>query len=398
MSFRCQDILSIPTIETTLLGGSAGMDNVVRWVYVAEAMETIHDTLDWLIGDELIIITGSNIENNQTNEIEKFIRECSGKKIAGVVINIGKYIPEVPNEVIQFANELKLPLFQVPWETRLVEFTKDICASIINKSLQDESNSNLLDSLLFGDISTYDNLPFRFSQYGFYLSDMFLVGILNLDFSNLTDSDSYIRIKSYLSDMLNSEFKKKNIPILVTARGDSTIFLMKRDAHLKNILVNITSIMHNRFPELRIKGGIGKDYSGIDSVKKSYHTAQQALHVLQIKNNDSSIMFFDDIGVYSLLLSIKNTSLLQDYYDHLFHQLIDYDKSNHSILMQTLEAYLNHDAKMSVTAKELFIHENTLKYRLEKIRNLMDSDIYKLDEHIRMKIGFMIGNILDSSS
>ena len=227
MSFRCQDILNIPTIKTTLLGGNAGMDNVVRWVYVAEAMETIHDTLDWLIGDELIIITGSNIEKEQTTEIIKFIKECSCKKVAGVVINIGRYIPKVPDEVIWFADDLKLPLFQVPWETRLVEFTKDICASIINKSLQDESNSNLLDSILFGDINTYDNLPYSLSRYGFYASDMFSAGILNVDFSGLSSTHNDIHIKTYLSDMIGSVFKEKSIPLLVTTKGDSIIFLMK---------------------------------------------------------------------------------------------------------------------------------------------------------------------------
>ena len=369
MSFRCHDILNIPTIKTTLLGGNAGMDNVVRWVYVAEAMETIHDTLDWLIGDELIIITGSNIEMDHTSEIMKFIGECSYKKVAGVVINTGRYIPEVSDEVVRFSDELKLPLFEVPWETRLVEFTKDICAAIINKSLQDESNSNLLDTLLFGDISTFDNLAYMFSRYGFYLSDMFLVGILNIDFSDLVGKYNYMNVKTYLSDLITTTYNNKGISVLVTIKGDSIIFLIKRDDSyqcLNKLLSRVIAVMESRFPGLKVISGIGKSYNGIDDLKKSYQTAQQALKVLQLEQSNSSVMFYDDKGIYSLLLSIKNTVLLQDYFDNLFLPVIDYDKSNHAKLMKTLEVYLNNNAKLSVAAKALFIHENTLKYRFRK--------------------------------
>jgi hypothetical protein len=44
-----------------VLGGAEGLDRVVRWVYVAEAMDSILNTLNWLSGNELVIITGSNI-------------------------------------------------------------------------------------------------------------------------------------------------------------------------------------------------------------------------------------------------------------------------------------------------------------------------------------------------
>ncbi|MFR9188880.1 MAG: PucR family transcriptional regulator ligand-binding domain-containing protein [Anaerotruncus massiliensis (ex Togo et al. 2019)] len=174
VSFQCREILTIPTIRNLrLLSGAEGLDRVVRWVYVAEAMENISMTLDWLIGDELVIITGSNLKENVTQELLRFIQRCNDKFVAGIVVNTGRYIPKLPPEAVALADDLHLPLFEVPWETKLVEFTKDIGAAIIDSSLEEESINAFMNDLLFGDIGGEENLLPRLARYGMEPNDKY---------------------------------------------------------------------------------------------------------------------------------------------------------------------------------------------------------------------------------
>ena len=83
-----------------------------------------------------------------------------------------------------------------------------------------------------------------------------------------------------------------------------------------------------------------------------------------------------------------------DFYQELFQPLIEYDKSNHASLLHTLSVYVEHNASLAATAKALYVHENTLKYRLNKIRAMMNVDPGRLEDLTRISIGLKIGRLL----
>ena len=59
-------------------------------------------------------------------------------------------------------------------------------------------------------------------------------------------------------------------------------------------------------------------------------------------------------------------------------------------LCETLEAYLMHDCNANATAESLFIHRNTMRYRLDKIRHILDIDLSELSECLELKLAFAI--------
>ena len=75
--------------------------------------------------------------------------------------------------------------------------------------------------------------------------------------------------------------------------------------------------------------------------------------MLRIEKPDFPVMYYENIGLYSLLLSVRESSVLQNYYNNLFHALLEYDSSNHTELMRTLECYLNNNAKLAPAAHVL---------------------------------------------
>lgn len=402
MSFRCQDILHIPSIKNIrLLGGREGLVQPVRWVYVAEAMENIQVTLDWLSGNELVIVTGSNISQAPLDEIVPFLKKCKKKNISGVVINTGKYIPKVPLEAISLSDQLQLPLFEIPWETHLVEFTKDICTAILHKSVEDEAGYVFLDRLLFGDFHTQSNFTQILSSYGFLFSDFYTVCVAQIR-SKSPNQKMSPDITNHLIDLLSLVFENHNIPIFITNRKQQVIFLIKCNASglpLNRILTYLIETMNQRYPQIEVQLGVGKSYCyrGNDNFSRSYHTALQALKTLRLEPQNPPILHYSQINLYALLFSIPDISVLQEYYDDLFSKLVEYDSVNSStILMDTLKCYMENNAKSLPTAQALFIHENTLKYRLDKIKSLLDCDIGDLRVRLAFKMGFMVEKILSA--
>ena len=125
----------------------------------------------------------------------------------------------------------------------------------------------------------------------------------------------------------------------------------------------------------------------------SFKTAQQALNIHPYDGN-IEIVSFDDLGLFALLFAVADESILLSYYQDLFDPIFDFDRSNGTKLMSTLEAYINNNGSLVNTAKQLYIHTNTLKYRLNKIHTLANIDLSLLEDQSRVLIGLKIGKML----
>lgn len=397
MSFRCQDLLNLfpsPTVE--LLGGEEGLSRIVRWAYVAEATETIFYSLNWLSGNELVIITGCNITGELGPVIEEFVHTCAKKNVAGIVVNTGRYIPQVPQQAIDAADRLGIPLMSTPWETRLVEFTKDICTAIIDRDVENESMHALADNLLFGQGPPAENTLMMLAKYDFETASGYFVAILLPDASATQTAQNRAELCTYLVDTARAVFERGQQKILITRIGDNVVAIFKTTAQgepQKKLLSDIADTMRRHHPKQTLKIGVGKVCRTLSEIPDGYQTAQQVMRIHQCEHM-GSVAYYNAIGVYMLLLSIKDKDVLRSYYADIFGPVLEYDKSNGAALMHTLETYMDHDARLGPTSKELYVHENTLKYRLNKIRALLDVDIGLPEVQSRISIGLKVGRIL----
>lgn len=73
---------------------------------------------------------------------------------------------------------------------------------------------------------------------------------------------------------------------------------------------------------------------------------------------------------------------------------MEYDKVNKTDLYRTLEAYFENNNDLQSTAAKLFIHKNTLKYRLERIGEILNCNIKTNDDFLRIGVGLQVGKIL----
>ncbi len=143
---------------------------------------------------------------------------------------------------------------------------------------------------------------------------------------------------------------------------------------------------------------------GIDHIKKIYHSLEE-LHgrlklasstvkyhleecnialqeatrtydmVDSINKYDERILLFEDLGIYSMLYDLKDWDVFNSFYYSLFSDLWKYDNDNGANLFETLELFFKNNCDRAKTSADLFIHENTLRYRLHQIEEIMNCDL-----------------------
>ena len=93
-------------------------------------------------------------------------------------------------------------------------------------------------------------------------------------------------------------------------------------------------------------------------------------------------------------MSIDDRDIIEEYYDKTIHPLLEYDKNNDTDLTIVLRSYLNHNGSVKETADELYVHRNTINYKLTRISEILHMDLSKLDIRLQLSVGFMLENML----
>jgi DNA-binding PucR family transcriptional regulator len=105
---------------------------------------------------------------------------------------------------------------------------------------------------------------------------------------------------------------------------------------------------------------------------------------------------FEETGAYRLLLPAmsEDPGELQGFYDDTVAPLADYDEQYETELMRTLETFLDADGNVARTAEKLFTHRHTIRYRLDRVRELSGLDVSSTDGRERLSLGLKAMRVL----
>lgn len=144
------------------------------------------------------------------------------------------------------------------------------------------------------------------------------------------------------------------------------------------------------FPKSSLVAGMSGPAKALAEWPEVYNEALQAMQLserLQIKNE---VVKFSSLGVYRLLGQLEDIPAVRSFTMQVIGPLVEYDRRHNSTLVQTIDAYFNHHGNISQTAESLFIHRNTLLYRLERIQELTGHDLnqanMRLGLHLALKL------------
>jgi sugar diacid utilization regulator len=109
-----------------------------------------------------------------------------------------------------------------------------------------------------------------------------------------------------------------------------------------------------------------------------------------------SLLAFEDTGAYRLLLPAmsEDPSELERFYAETIEPLAAYDEQYETELVATIEAYLENDGNVAATAKQLFTHRHTIRYRLERAKELCGHDVSSTEGREKLGLGLKAMRVL----
>ena len=380
MSFTIEDMILTAEnrYEMKFLAGQNGWANSISWVHLLEDTTIIQNF--W--GKELAVTTGLRFP--QKEDWMNLARLLNRYHASGLIINVGQYIYDVPEELIAYCNENDLPLLTVPWEVHLSDMIKDFSIHVF---LQDNTDEQIVAALIAA-IETPDNQKAyrkELLQY-FDVDGSFQVLLLTCEGLDSMDTVerkklSY-RIQLYLEDIThNASFFYYNSDFVLVANAVS-------EEYLYRLVTGAIKRGKRRMPELELCVGIGSKCMDISQLSISYQRAKAAAHMAL--THKKQVVKFDDCGLFRLLYMVEDKGILREMETECLAALEEHDRRYNADYVDTLQSYLKHDGSIQAVAAELYTHRNTVLYRIGNIRKILGNELKTPEERLPYQIAFYI--------
>mgnify|MGYP002590129103 FL=1 len=137
--------------------------------------------------------------------------------------------------------------------------------------------------------------------------------------------------------------------------------------------------------------GIGTTVTGVKDLARSYKEAQTAIEVGKVFDTEKTVISYENLGIGRLIYQLP-TTLCEMFLQEVF-KYGSLESLDHETLM-TIQCFFENNLNVSETSRKLFVHRNTLVYRLEKIRKLTGLDLREFDNAITLKVALMVKRYL----
>ena len=145
------------------------------------------------------------------------------------------------------------------------------------------------------------------------------------------------------------------------------------------------------YPEAPIRCGIGSPAQELPAWRESFRHAGQALEMAR-RFQEDKVLYFPDLSVYRLLFQFEHNPALIAFQEEILGPLLAHDGGPE--LFRTLEVYFEHNGSLAQASEALFIHRNTLSYRLDRICEIAGLDLEKPETRLAVELALHIYRML----
>lgn len=372
--------------QAELVAGKEGLD---REVLIYDMMEQ-PDIKPWLRPKMLLITTGYAVRNNKEALLE-LIRNLDEAGAAALAIKT-RFFENFPEEALNLADRLKFPLFFLNNKSSFIEVVSPVMVAIVeaknNIKMQTrfqigEVEKQELDRRLFSDlvrkkIVNEEEAETRSNAlYWPHLPGRVLfVGKIG---EERIGDEQKKKLENYMSRLL------KNFYIdYVTVQDKGGIYILIHEPETVRGLEGIIKLEKQLEDVLTKSAALGKEcfMVGISEVFLEY--MQMAKEVEHLKNlteigkhvpSSQKIFWQKDWKYEEIMLKISRNEEVRAYARSYLWKLELYDREHDSHLLHTLKTLFRNHGSRKLTAQELFLHRNTMMYRIKKIEDILECSL-----------------------
>ena len=212
-------------------------------------------------------------------------------------------------------------------------------------------------------------------------------------------------LKRRLADAVRLQARGLFSNFLLGPRSDNVILFLgpTEDASAEDLTKKALTLaplvqryVKGLLPDLTVSVGIGRFKNDPAELSEAYSEAEVALEIGHRINGPSSVSTFEQTGTYKLLFRVlqEEPEELESFYTETLAPVVSYDSRYGTELVQTLTTYLGNDASTAKTAADLFAHRHTIRYRLDRVRELTHLDVDKSEDRERLTLGIKAMQLL----
>ncbi len=267
--------------------------------------------------------------------------------------------------------------------------------------------SNFIEDLIHGKISSPTEAISRGELYGWDLSGGFVPLLVEVDDLHELrlgpeEDRNVAQALRRLWDALSAAVAVHSPASISVDMSDRLLVLYRapdgRDAlRLQSAAADLAGRLRNEavaYRQARVSTGIGRYCKDILSIREGVSQARQALDVGRIVNGPGSVTHFDDLGVYRIVADAEHRPELGRFARDLLAGLLENDRRGGGELLQTIEVVSRCNWNLRLAARELFIHYNTLRYRLRRIAELTKTDLRSPEGRLNLQVAVKIMRVL----
>lgn len=300
-------------------------------------------------------------------------------------------------------------------ETDYLERAASICAvKMLNErtAFQTEvkMKGDLLEELFKGETDP-SNIIKRFSYFGYNISQQQYV--LTVEFSNQNPFSSRENnakdLKNALKQLMNffireethyhttfvrlEKFNKATILIPVE-------YLQKKKTSIKQFAEHCYDLVQKNYDAGPIYLGVSKLCTDVGQYSKRFKEAKKAIEIAKVKNrliNDScsGVVHAEALGHIMILLDARRPEELLEYAHEFLSDLKAYDEKSSTELLRTLFYYIENQCNLHKTAREMNVSISGMRYRIQRIEELMNIDLSKATSTFEIQIALQTYMVFD---
>ncbi|MEV0827441.1 PucR family transcriptional regulator [Nonomuraea rubra] len=365
---RLSDLLARDDLRLTLVTGAEALDREVLRAYPTD----LPDPRRYLRSGDLVLTSG--VWYGRPSDCERFADALWAADVAGLVVGL-IVLGELPAELVQACERRRLPLLLAAPDQAFGAISEVVTAegfAAEQRRAERVRAQTLLDVL--GQIP-----PGEVSAH---------LRLLGADPGLPTAAMAVARTggpELDLPELLHEGLARKGRHLIVGGTPAEATVLVNGRASRKSLADELRALIAGHRateaagrqgtsaagrPGLSIAAGISEMVASVSQLGEALETARRGMESARGGPGPVSIMSVADIDSFDLLLASLPSSMRRSFRDHLLGPVEEYDARHGSELLRTLDTFLETCGSWQRTADELYVHVNTLRYRMQRIEEL----------------------------